>query len=551
MPVELGSFPVLEAFSTIDPLVLPGSLATEDVLITGAALWVPGHAAADRQILRVVMGPPGLAGVRVAAEIAASPGTAWALCGWNDRDLQTVEAHGAWVAGTLTASDATSLIIAASRAGEAPHLTELRRLTGLQRSLSQALGAPDPLTGLMDRLQRLTNAVCVVVDSHGRVQKGTGTLPLRGLMEQIHSTPAPSQQIAIDGWFGLAVRLQGTDSSEQCGGWLIVAARREKFPDPPANAAVHIAATLTDTAQQLNRISLAQQAAVRAALLDEILTLNSRPESQELASRLAAFGLDFEAPMHVVVSTRSGGLRAPSRAQDLALQRRISQKLADADLPFISTPREFGAVHLVQTTPDTLHRFFKINGELITDACFGIGRRARNVGDIGRSFDDAQLAIRAIQAGRHPDLHMSFDQFNFATRVFASAGLDAMAQASREFLAPLTERPPLLEAVRQYFSHAQNTNAAASSLGIHHNTLRYRLNRLEELLDVSINEPSTISSLFLAITCLDMVDADERGPSHSSPVSNDRFLGVSRHPVVDEGRSISRVGGSVDNIGLR
>ena len=55
-----------------------------------------------------------------------------------------------------------------------------------------------------------------------------------------------------------------------------------------------------------------------------------------------------------------------------------------------------------------------------------------------------------------------------------------------------------------FFAHSQNMNAAADALSIDHNSLRYRLAKVEELLNVSLRDPAAVSSLFLALTAREL-----------------------------------------------
>jgi hypothetical protein len=99
---------------------------------------------------------------------------------------------------------------------------------------------------------------------------------------------------------------------------------------------------------------------------------------------------------------------------------------------------------------------------------------------------------------------MSYEDFSFATRLFADVGTDRMIAWARDFLVPLEDRPLLMDGLRAFFEHSQNMNDAADALKIHHNSLRYRLAKVEELLGLSMRDPAAVSSLFLALTARDL-----------------------------------------------
>jgi hypothetical protein len=127
--------------------------------------------------------------------------------------------------------------------------------------------------------------------------------------------------------------------------------------------------------------------------------------------------------------------------------------------------------------------------------------------------------------------------------------LTKLFRASREYLAPIIEKEPIFDALRQYFVYAQNANATADALGIHHNTLRYRLSKVEELMDIRLNDPSAIASVFLAITAIEL--AGERRDGESAPGSVGAQIGRGEAnkrrqlPLDEEPRSFPPFGAKV------
>ncbi|MBT2554155.1 CdaR family transcriptional regulator [Arthrobacter sp. ISL-5] len=436
-----------------------------------------------------------------------------ALCGWPSEILQEIpfaESRHA-ILRAEHVNDAVTIVSVLSRLTQPASVAELRRLTALQRSFSQALEHADAIEELLRRLQKVTNAVCLVLDNHGRVRESTGSLPLSLFLEQVRKTEASSQHVSVEGWEGLAIRLKDSDIGQRnLSGWLIVAARRTAFPNTQEAAAAHIVATLVEAARRMQASAEQQETAIRASIFDEALALRSKPQSPELTSRLGALGIDIQNPLRVVVS--SGRTRDHASPSPLHQQRQQSFKLAltESDTAYLVTSRDSAGVYLVQANAETITRLIRISREALGPLIFGIGREIHTIGDISDSYADALIAIRTIQAGRHGESQMAFEQFDFATRVFASAGLETIVQASRSFLAPLLEREPMLHALRQYFENSQNINSTADALGIHHNTLRYRLGKVEELLELKLSDPASIASLFLALTSLELVELSTR-----------------------------------------
>ncbi|MFE6689396.1 PucR family transcriptional regulator [Streptomyces sp. NPDC057743] len=110
------------------------------------------------------------------------------------------------------------------------------------------------------------------------------------------------------------------------------------------------------------------------------------------------------------------------------------------------------------------------------------GARARPTGSIAR-FDSSPAALLVAAA---PDE---------AARI-ARAALEGVLRL------PADERDRLLETLECWFAAAGSTAAAARLLFCHRNTVRYRLNRLEELTERSLRDPRAVADLAVALHAL-------------------------------------------------
>ena len=121
--------------------------------------------------------------------------------------------------------------------------------------------------------------------------------------------------------------------------------------------------------------------------------------------------------------------------------------------------------------------------------------------------DGVRQASRAQAAARPGSVQMFGD--------LASDGLVGLvdAEAGRGFadalLGPLAarERGDLVASVRAWLTHNGQWDAAATSLGVHRHTLRYRMRRVEELLGRSLDDPDLRAELWMALAIRDR-DAD-------------------------------------------
>jgi sugar diacid utilization regulator len=496
--------------------------------VATASIWVGRAPAPDAQVILVVADGDSRRELEsLLAALPAEPQRIVVLtspCPLKLSELPTVAGrHTIIEAGT--AVDPADVVLAVSRAVGAPAENVTRRLATLQRSLTQALGASEPLPALLARLRSASNAHVALVDNRGRALHATGPVPLSVLFEEISRTDADSQMLDIDGWRGVADRIHDPDRPGEYIGWLLVTSRRSNFPDQYSAAAVHVAAALVEACHRMTLVARQQERAIKASVLEEALALRRIPENPDLAGRAASFGLNLDEgvriailkPLHASPSVR--GLPALE-----AFAEELAQSLRDASIPHLLSRRERHLVVAVQCSPAMLKRAV-VASSSAPNTLIGVGRTAMSVGEVPLSHGDARLALRTLQrAARGPRL-LAYEDFDFAMRLFSEVGVERMTVWARDFLRPLVDRPALLEGLSAYFAHSQNMNAAADALSIHHNSLRYRLAKIEELLNLSLREPAAFSSLFLASTALEQemgaTSAPTAGATSERPVDVD------------------------------
>ncbi|HUP91298.1 MAG TPA: helix-turn-helix domain-containing protein [Solimonas sp.] len=106
----------------------------------------------------------------------------------------------------------------------------------------------------------------------------------------------------------------------------------------------------------------------------------------------------------------------------------------------------------------------------------------------------AEQALRAIEVGGGPVLRYSDIALDDAVLGYGNI--------SRFFLAllePLAAEPQLAETLQALFEHRLYRKSVAAALGIHPNTLAYRLERIETLLGVKLDNPVWLAKLHTAL----------------------------------------------------
>jgi PucR C-terminal helix-turn-helix domain/GGDEF-like domain len=433
------------------------------------------------------------------------------------------------------------VVVMISRSLLVPEEVVSRRLASLQRALSLAVSDPDPIPALLSRLARVCNATAVLVDRSGHTVHATGPIPMSLLFDEIARTEADSQKVDVDGWCGVAARISAPVPTDSHYGWLVVTTRRQGFPDAYSTSAVHVAATLVEASQRMAVMVRQQERAIRTAVLEEALALRREPNNPELAGRISAFGLSFEDELRTIVfrPVRSSVAGRPLPAID-DIGELLGKALESHSHAYLMTVKNKAVILTAQCSVQTFRRLVIAEGAGLPSAHIGVGRSVRALGDIADSYQDAQLAVRTLRRSARGPKVMAYEDFDYATRLFADVGFDKMIAWAQEFLKPLEGRDLLVEGLQTYFEHSQNINAAADSLEIHHNSLRYRLTKAEGILGINLREPAAVSSVFLALTALELGQVQQSRPKSSADAGRSRkasdveaadFLPYSRPPT--------------------
>ncbi|MGH3749968.1 MAG: PucR family transcriptional regulator, partial [Micromonosporaceae bacterium] len=383
----------------------------------------------------------------------------------------------------------------------------------------------------------------------GGIDVSTGALPASAVREEIGDTTAPLFELQVSGWHGIAAEVRLANGSQPR--WLVVVSRRDNFPDRAAKAAAYVAAPLISALSRLDVLGRQQDRAIRSAVLDDALDLQPGDDTHLVESRAAALGVDFSRDSQVLVASRVQGA-APAGGKDRAGAKdtavmwadRLQRGLEELAIPHLMLSREDGSVWLVQADSSRIRSV--LEGLLAKQPTMvvGLGRRIGHIAEAPASFHDASLAAQHLARSADQGRLLSYDEFDLGTLLLADVGTDRMSPWARDVLRPLESKPILLEALEAYFKNNFDIMATAKSMHVHHNTLRYRISRIEEALGQSLRNPATIASLHLALVASSATrrgegrrrsrpltpsrrdPSDVRGalPSHEDPTAHEAFI---------------------------
>lgn len=143
----------------------------------------------------------------------------------------------------------------------------------------------------------------------------------------------------------------------------------------------------------------------------------------------------------------------------------------------------------------------------------GVGRKYEEPSELFRSYQEAKVAVKlsVLLKGKG---RMSYFRDLGVERILYSHDKQELLEFYREILADLEaqdkQKNELVETLENYLSHHCDLKATANALFLHPNSLRYRLKRIEEILDVDMEDFDTIVALVIAFKIRHLVSVKEK-----------------------------------------
>jgi purine catabolism regulator len=255
----------------------------------------------------------------------------------------------------------------------------------------------------------------------------------------------------------------------------------------------------TALAFELSRRRAVSAAELRLAgdLLEDLE--DERLDDRETSRRMAAFGLEPEAPYAAFLAAPHNGLSGERLRQEVAeeLDRRgiryLSTARRDRAAFLVEAPSEDGVLALAQTIADAEPQ-----------ARVAVGRPA-NGRALGRSLVEARAALDATTGAvaSYRDLG--------SLELLLSLPDPALEAFVDRVLGPAASNTRLLESLGALLDSGCRWSDAAEQLGVHRHTLRYRMERLREQTGRHPDEPEQRMELWLAVKARQALGARDGG----------------------------------------
>jgi PucR family transcriptional regulator, purine catabolism regulatory protein len=369
----------------------------------------------------------------------------------------------------------------------------MRRIMAMQDYLMDALHLDDPEGAITNRLAAMLEADALLLGTDGAVLQRAGASSPADVIDALEGSDDTLLEAEARGRQILGVPV---NTQHRRAGWLVLIMRQGPLAERLGKPVLRSAAQLLGLVAHARRLEASDERKKREEVLLASLQEVEGERVIPLEHQALALGLDFSEPARAVAWGRRADqpLLPGALLDEVAIA--IEDSLAAARVPFLVARREDWIAGIIQGGDDAMVSLLPERARELALAV-GLGRSIRTLGDASQSMADARVALE--HASHNGATIVRFDDLDPASWLLASCDQVVATQKIVEVLDPLREQVPLLETLRIYFVVNMNVAEAALRLNVHRNTVRYRLARIEELLDMRLNAPRTIANLHLAL----------------------------------------------------
>jgi sugar diacid utilization regulator len=336
---------------------------------------------------------------------------------------------------------------------------------------------------LLDKAVRRHPVVAAALAELG--EKGSGVIgpaPAAGLNRRCLLAPITTREGT---WGSLIVMEYGT----RFGPLDLHIARRAA-----TNAALELAA---------ERRAARAEVDARASLAADLVRGSAEPAA--ITRRAEYLGMDLAAP-HVLGLVGVAG----ATAGDLPPATAIAEALADAgvDEPILATGVAEGVLVVLPLATDAAPReavravrarFETALASLQHDVLLtaGLSTPCHGSGDYRRAYTEARQVLDCLRslASERRDVVLAADDLGPGRLFLASSSREDADRFAQDALGVLLDRDQevmvdLLSTLHVFFESARSVRRSAQALGVHENTIRYRLARVDELTGLAVGSSS-------------------------------------------------------------
>lgn len=363
--------------------------------------------------------------------------------------------------------------------------------------LLAALNDQNPISSLIRQLGRHCQGSALLYDSVGKIVESTGSAPANLVNSELSRRELSEGLFEVGRWSVI-----GRDVSIRTQSYVLVLASRSRGPlDELGPFLLDSVANLLGTFQSLDSFAMVQQVQHSAHLLKELELGIPLGREMQYWDRLREYGFTSFSPLRfVTAATANHRLLTTAELESIAqfAARSATPVLVSENTRTSELPPGFHM--LAQESPALEQWLMQRSGTMSVGVSAPYSELSRSP-EMCRSAQLAEnMGLRRLRASQNSLTSVVYvDRLSPAEYLLSRAYSHRDQAPLEEYIVKLQEHPDLLDSLVAYFSHGMKVAETAQALGVHQNTLRYRLTKIANLLGTPLSEPATIANLYLAL----------------------------------------------------
>lgn len=365
-------------------------------------------------------------------------------------------------------------------------LAVLSRALAIQTDLLAALAYPDVEAELVRRLADSLRISAVLYGPDLQVIASQGAAPVHLIAETIHAHAGPRTRLGR--W---EVNLGSIETMAKAY-WLALAWQ------PGQEPSAEVLRSSRRAIEQLLRAhsttvatSRTQDYRQRAQLLSEFLSGVDEARLERLRDQLVLvrfpregmFQVHMIRPVHKDPTWTSRTDMIATNVLEMTSNRGVQVLLGVHDGAFVvlHTGREEFSRLLLDISPSDHHGSSSTYSDLLQSRA---------------AFRQAGISL---SAGSRQGTFLPFYRVGFAEFVLGHVPAEELRVKADQELSGLAEYPSAIETLVHYLRHGLDVQATGIAMHLHPNSIRYRLAKIEEILGKPLNDPETLTVLYLSL----------------------------------------------------